>query len=106
MVVPVQLPIGFYVAEMKVIMVVRGSFLRGPPAMAVIMSVRARYGRVHVMTSLRQQGWSLVIVRETHLHRSTDAWLLDSRSEFSRKFELPEFAIAFGQSRTYDHPFD
>jgi hypothetical protein len=91
---------------MEMVMVVGGSFLGRPLAMAVIMSVRACCGGVDVMASRRQQDWSPIIVGETHLHRSPDAWLLDSRYEFSRKFELPELTVALGQSRPYDHPFD
>ena len=50
----IQPRVGLHVARMKMVMVVRRSFLRRPLVMGVIMSVRAGCGRVHFMSHARQ----------------------------------------------------
>ena len=50
----IQPRVGLHVAGMKMVMVVRRSFLRRPLVMGVIMSVRAGCGRVHYMSDARQ----------------------------------------------------
>ncbi len=104
--VAVQPPVGFHVFKMKMVMFVRGKFRGRNPAMGVIVSVRARCGRVDIVTDARQHRYFFTAVSETHLQRSPDSSPLDGRRCFHQGCALRKPTIALSQSRAYDQRLD
>jgi hypothetical protein len=100
--VTVEERVSLHVVSVQVVMVMCREFGRRYPAMSVIVSMRSRCFRIDLMTAVRAPHHSLPVVRETHLHGTSDSRLLVSRRKLRLCPEIHEAAVTFGKPRAYD----